>query len=190
MSKELLWKPVNVDTGLTKYINFLKENGLYKFTSYERLHQWSIDKKDLFWKSVWDFTNIVGDYTNPVIKNEANFVNSKFFINSKLNYTKNILCKKNNESAIVFYSENNHYRTISWRELNSKTNKFANFLIKKGVKRGDRVAAAMPNLAETVVAFLASAKIGAIWSSCSADFGPQAVIDRFNQISPKVLEKI
>ena len=68
-----------------------------------------------------------------------------------------------------------------------KTNKFANFLIKRGVKKGDRVAAVLPNFPETVVAFLASAKIGAIWSSCSADFGPQAVIDRFGQISPKVL---
>ena len=81
MSKELLWKPVNVDTGLTKYINFLKENGLYKFTNYEKLHRWSVNEKNIFWKSIWDFTNIVGDYNNPVISGGGNFVKSKFFIN-------------------------------------------------------------------------------------------------------------
>jgi len=68
MSKEILWKPVSVDTGLTKYINFLKESSLYKFSNYENLHRWSVDNKDLFWRSVWDFTNIVGEYADPVIK--------------------------------------------------------------------------------------------------------------------------
>ncbi len=187
MSNNLLWKPSGLDTQLTHYINFLRENNLHEYSDYDSLHCWSINNKDVFWKSIWDFTNIVGEYVGPVTNNNSDFVDSKFFVNARLNYTKNVIKQKNNEDAIIFYSEQNHYRKISWNELSTQTNKFANYLKHQGIKRGDRIGAVLPNFPETVVAFLASAKIGAIWSSCSADFGPKAVIDRFKQISPKML---
>ena len=117
MSKKHLWKPVNVDTGLTKYINFLKENGLYKFTNYEKLHQWSVDKKDLFWKSVWDFTNVVGEYADPVTKNESNFL-KKVYANIQIFYknfnTINLIKKKKrNEKLKAHSSFNKFFLTFS-----------------------------------------------------------------------------
>ena len=115
MSKKPIWNPVNIETGLTKYIGFLKKNGLCEFSNYENLHRWSVNEKSFFWKSIWDFTNIVGEYAGPVINNEEDFVNSKFFINSKLNYTKNILNINSGENAVVFYSERGHCRKITWR---------------------------------------------------------------------------
>ena len=124
MTKKTLWDPAKKETGLTKYINFLKKNRLYKFVNYEMLHNWSVDNKDLFWKSIWDFSNVVGEYAEPVIKNEDSFIDTKFFINSKLNFTKNILSKENNENAVVFYSEMGHKRSISWGGLKNKTNKY------------------------------------------------------------------
>ena len=87
MSKKPLWEPAILETGLTKYINFLKKNKLHQFTNYNNLHKWSVNKKNIFWKSIWDFTNFVGEYANPVIKNEDSFFGSKFFTNAKLNYT-------------------------------------------------------------------------------------------------------
>ena len=187
MANKLLWKPTDSNTLLTDYINFLNKNNLHNFQNYSNLHNWSIEKKEIFWKSIWDFTNIIGEYNDPVIINEHDFVNSKFFVNSKLNYTQNIIKKNNHESAIVFYSEQNHFRKISWSELKINVNKFANYLKKQEIKKGDRIGAVLPNIPETVIAFLSSAKIGAIWSSCSADFGAEAIIDRFEQIEPKIL---
>ena len=187
MVNKLLWKPSNTSTLLTDYIKFLKKNNLHYYQNYSNLHNWSIEKKEIFWKSIWDFTNIVGEYNDPVIINENDFINSKFFVNSKLNYAKNIIKKNNHDSAIVFYSEQNHYRKISWSDLKINVNKFANYLKKQGIKKGDIIGAVLPNIPETVIAFLGSAKIGAIWSSCSADFGADAIIDRFEQIKPKIL---
>ena len=187
MVNKLLWKPSNTSTLLTDYIKFLKKNNLHYYQNYSNLHNWSIEKKEIFWKSIWDFTNIVGEYNDPVIINENDFINSKFFVNSKLNYAKNIIKKNNHDSAIVFYSEQNHYRKISWSDLKINVNKFANYLKKQGIKKGDRIGAVLPNIPEAVIAFLGSAKIGAIWSSCSADFGADAIIDRFEQIKPKIL---
>ena len=105
----------------------------------------------------------------------------------KINYTQNILRKKNADDAIVFFSEQGIKRVISWKELDIQVNKIANYFKEINVNKGDRIAAVLPNIPETIISFLASAKIGAIWSSCSADFGPNAIIDRFKQISPKIL---
>ena len=182
-----LWSPSNNHTIFLKYIGFLKKNKLHKYINYKKLHKWSINNKKLFWKSIWDFTNIVGDLKEPFIENEDDFIKSKFFNNSKINYSKNIVNRKDKKDAIVFYSEQKHIRKISWKELDININKVANYFIANNIKKGDRIAAVLPNLPETVIAFLSAAKIGAVWSSCSSDFGPEAIIDRFKQISPKVL---
>ena len=96
MENKLLWKPSNFNTLLTDYISFLKKNNLHNYQSYSNLHNWSVEKKEIFWKSIWDFTNIIGKYNDPVIINENDFANSKFFVNSKLNYTNNLIKKKFN----------------------------------------------------------------------------------------------
>ena len=188
MVKNPIWSPSNSNTIFLEYVNFLNLNNIYKYSNYKKLHKWSIQNKKLFWKSIWDFTNIIGEFNKPIVENEKSFIDSIFFKNSKLNFTQNILKNKyNNNDAIVFYSEQRTSRRLSWKELNINSNKFSNYLLSKGIKKGDRIAAVLPNIPETVIAFLGTAQIGAIWSSCSADFGASAILDRFKQITPKVL---
>ena len=106
-------------------------------------------------------------------------INSKFFKNSELNYAENLLKKNSKKDAIVFYSEQKKSRRISWDDLKVNVNKIAFFFRETGITKGDRIAGILPNIPETVISFLATAKLGAIWSSCSADFGHHAIIDRF-----------
>jgi len=185
MNSKLLWSPNRKNSNLKSFLNknlkFLIDN------TYESLHYWSIYKKDQFWSAIWDYTKIKGIKKEPIIENEKDFINSKFFKNSKLNFTENLIQKNNEEDAIVFYSEQQINKRVSWKELNTNVNKISNHLKNIGVKHKDRVAGILPNIPETVISFLATAKIGAVWSSCSADFGPRAIIDRFKQINPKIL---
>ena len=185
MTNKALWSPKNIKNKLREFQN---ENNsfLYK-KSYEALHDWSIKNKKEFWSTIWDFTNIIGEKKHPIIEKEKDFIKSAFFKNSKLNFTENLLKKKDDNDAIVFFSEQKFQRRVSWRELNIKVNIIAKFFKKNGIKKGDRIVGILPNIPETVISFLAAAKIGAIWSSCSADFGPKAILDRFSQIKPKLL---
>ena len=128
MTNNILWSPKNKNNYLSDFINNLKKSKFIKDNNYDLLHKWSISNKKEFWKAVWDFTNIIGKFSKPVLVNEKNFIKSIFFKNSKLNYTENILVKKNNEDAIIFYSEKNIKRKISWKELSLQTNKIAFFL--------------------------------------------------------------
>ena len=187
MKDKKLWSPTSTNTNLTKYINFLKKNKIYKYKNYELLHKWSVKNKEKFWESIWKFSKIKGKIHKKIINNEKNIFKSTFFYKSKINYTENLIQKNNNDDAIVFYSENKKNRKVSWHKLKELVDSLSFFYISKNVKKGDRIAAILPNIPETIISFLAAAKIGAIWSSCSADFGPKAIIDRFKQIKPKIL---
>ncbi len=174
-------------SNLFKYEKFLEKNYNYKFSKkFNKLLKWSIDNPSDFWSSIWDFTNVKGQkkfkfkYTKCLIKN-------KFLIGSKLNFTENLLSKNDNTKAITFISENGFREVRTWKELYFNTSKIINFFKKNKLKSKDRVAAYLPNIIETVECFLASASIGAIWSSCSPDFGVNGVIERFSQIKPKIL---
>ncbi len=186
MTGNLLWSPKEADNPLKRFIK-LNQNKNRKLKNYKNLHKWSITNKKEFWKAIWKFTNIKGILKNPIIKNEKNFIKSEFFKNCKLNFAENLIQKNNNEKAIVFYSEKGTKRIITWKKLEEQTSKFSNYLLKNKIKKGDRVAAVLPNIPETVICFLSTAKIGSIWSSCSSDFGSKAIIDRFKQIEPKIL---
>jgi len=187
MTRDLLWSPKNNNNYLKKFQNYLKKNKILINNDYKSLHEWSIKNKSKFWKEIWKFTEIKGRLTSPIIENEKDFINSIFFKNSKLNYTKNLLQNKNKNDAIIFYSEQGFNRRISWNELNIQVSKIAYYFKQKKIKKGDRIVSILPNMPETVVAFLGAAKIGAIWSSCSSDFGVKAIIERFKQIKPKIL---
>ena len=102
MADNPLWSPSNHNTIFSKYVNFLERSNLHKYSDYKTLHKWSIANKNLFWKSIWDFTDIKGERKEPTIQNEKNFLDSKFFKNSKLNFTKNVIKNNNNNDAIVF----------------------------------------------------------------------------------------
>ena len=186
-----LWKISEEElnkTNLTLYSNFIKQNYKINFgNDFNKMWEWSINNPKIFWKSIWDFTKVKGDLGNVLLQESDIFIKNKFFTDSKLNYAENLLKKNNAESAIIFKSENGYKTTLSWKDLNFNVAQISNWMKFNGVKIGDRVAAYLPNIPETVTAYLATSVIGAIWSSCSPDFGVTGVIDRFSQISPKIL---
>ena len=187
MTNKILWSPKNKNNFITDFTNYLIKKDFLINNDYNSLHNWSIKNKEDFWYEIWKFSNLIGKYKKPVLENKNNFFKSIFFKNSKLNFAENLLKKNNNDDAIVFYSEQNIHRKISWKKLNIQVSKFSYYLKNIGIKKGDRVASVITNIPEAIIAFLATSKIGAIWSSCSADFGSNAIIDRYKQINPKVL---
>ena len=155
--------------------------------NYERLLDWSIKNSSKFWSSFWDFTEIKGIKSKKEIKKSKIFYRNLFLPNSKLNFAENLLSKNNNDKSITFISENGFREVRTWFQLNQNTNKIIQFFKKIKINQKDRIVAYTPNTIETVEAFIATSTIGAIWSSCSPDFGIQGVIERFSQIKPKVL---
>ena len=180
-----LWSPSNLDNNLKKFKNSL--NKKFDINSFDDLHKWSVKEKDNFWSAIWDFTKIIGFKKGKIFENDEEFIKAKFFDDSELNYAENCLIKNDESEAIISYNENQIKKTYSWKKLNEYVFKTSYFLKSKNINIGDRVAAILPNFSETVISFLATSQIGAIWSSCSPDFGKQAIIDRFQQIEPKIL---
>ncbi|SNT56779.1 acetoacetyl-CoA synthetase [Streptosporangium subroseum] len=183
----LLWEPtpeVVRDAKVTRYMEWLGRPG-----DYESLWRWSVDAPAEFWTSVWDYFEVVGERGDgPVISGTMPGV--EWFAGSTLNYAANALRRAATEPdrpAVVFRDEAGGRRTLTLGELAGEVARVRTGLAALGVGRGDRVAAYAPNIPETLVAFLATASLGAIWSSCSPDFGAPSVIDRFTQIEPKVL---
>ncbi len=182
-----LWQPsqkLKQDSILQDFCKFIDFNSS---DSFKELWQWSVKNPEDFWSKFWDYSKIIGDKGSEIIKKDKIFNKSKFFPDSKLNYAENILKKKTNDIAINFLSEKGFEEHITWNNLYEKVCKFSNYLKKLSLKKGDRVAAYVPNKIENIICFLACAKNGVIWSSCSPDFGAQGVVDRFKQIEPKVL---
>ncbi|MDA7576781.1 acetoacetate--CoA ligase [Candidatus Pelagibacter sp.] len=154
---------------------------------YQKILNWSIKNSPEFWSSFWDFTKIKGIKGDKKIIKSKIFYKNLFLPNSKLNFGENLLSKNNNEKAITFISENNFREERTWKKLNENTSKIVHFFKEIKIKKKNRIAAYTPNTIETVEAFIATTSIGAIWSSCSPDFGVKGVIERFSQINPKVL---
>ena len=174
-------------SNLFRYENFLNQRYKIRFNkNYSKLHNWSIKNPEKFWSSIWDFSNVKGKKIEKFYKSKELFKN-QFFLNSRLNFAENLLSKNDNSKAITFVSENGYKEIRKWNELNLNVGKISFYLKKINIKEKDRVAAYLPNLIETVESFLATVSIGAIWSSCSPDFGVNGVIERFAQIKPKVL---
>ena len=174
-------------SNLFRYENFLNQRYKIRFNkNYSKLHDWSIKNPEKFWSSIWDFSNVKGKKIEKFYKSKELFKN-QFFLNSRLNFAENLLSKNDNSKAITFVSENGYKEIRKWNELNLNVGKISFYLKKINIKEKDRVVAYLPNLIETVESFLATVSIGAIWSSCSPDFGVNGVIERFAQIKPKVL---
>ena len=190
MSKKL-WQPsliVKKNSNLFAFENYVSKKIKIKFNrNYKKLLNWSIKNSPEFWSRFWDFSKIKGIKSNKNFRKSNTFYKNLFLPGSRLNFGENLLSKNNNEKAVTFISENGFREERSWRQLNLNTNKISKFLKKINIKKGDRVAAYMPNTIETVEAFIATTSLGGIWSSCSPDFGSKGVIERFSQINPKVL---
>ena len=181
-----LWKPSikrKENSLLKDFCNFTK----ISHKDFNDVWKWSVKNPELFWSKFWDYSKIIGNKGEEIIRVNKTFNKTKFFPNSKLNYAENILKKRNNQTSIEFLSETGFEETITWNDLYEKVCKLSNYFKKLNIKKGDRIAAYVPNKIESVISFLACAKNGIIWSSCSPDFGVQGVVDRFKQIEPKIL---
>jgi len=188
-----LWEPSKEqirNANMTAFMNFLNEEYGLSFTDFREVYQWSIDDREAFWNSMWDFGQVIHSVPpDAILENGDDMLGSKWFTGARLNYAENLLRYRDDRTALIFKSDNldREAISISYGELYNEVAKVAKALREFGVKRGDRVVGFMPNMIETIVAMLAAASIGAIWSSCSPDFGFQGVLDRFGQIKPKVL---
>ena len=182
-----LWQPSEKrvrESSLEKFIKFVN---LEPNKNFKEFWKWSVTKPEIFWSKFWDYSEIIGNKGKEIIRKDRVFNKTKFFPDSKINYSENILKKRTEDIAINFLSEKGFEENITWSSLYEKVCKFSSYLKSLDLKKGDRVAAYVPNKIESIISFLACAKIGVIWSSCSPDFGIQGVVDRFKQIEPKIL---
>ena len=190
---KLLWQPSQADikaSNLYAFMDYLRTNFKFKGTQYSALHEWSIQNKTDFWTAIWQFYDIKGQIGQQKITQADLMPGAKWFPEAKLNFAENLLrhtLKHNDKPAIIERGEDGRRITISYTQLNQKVTILANYLKNLGVKKGDCVAGFLPNSHYAVVAMLATSSLGAIWTSCSPDFGFNGVLDRFAQIKPKVL---
>lgn len=187
----LLWEPteeMKQQANVTRYMRWLeREKGLH-FVDNEALWQWSVDHLEDFWASFWEYAQIKASKPYRAVLGSRSMPGAQWFPGAELNYAEHVFRNTTSERpALIFQAEGQAQREISWDELYQHVASVAQALRDMGVQRGDRVVSYMPNIPESVFAFLASASLGAIWSSCAPDFGTRSVIDRFQQIEPKVL---
>lgn len=189
--EKALWHPSREfiqQSNLTQYNEWLHEQYQLSFQNYAELWQWSAENPSNFWESLWKYFNIISHSPYKSVLSGVQMPHFQWFDSATLNYAEHIFRNRTDaRPAIIFQSETQPLTEISWKELYLHTAKVADFLKKSGVKKGDCVAAYLPNTPEATITWLATISIGAVWSSCSPDFGTSSVIDRFQQIAPKVL---
>ena len=187
--KNILWRPTQPEkTKMAKLISHVNNNYGTKLSSYDDLHAWSINYTSEFWSEIWDCCSIKYSkpYTN-VIDDKTKMPGAKWFSGARLNYSENLLRFQDEHPAIYFKSEEKPLQIITYGILYNEVERLAHSLREIGVEKGDRVVGFIPNIPEAVIAMLATASIGAVWSSASPDFGTKGVLDRFSQIKPKVI---
>lgn len=187
----LLWEPNKQrkqGANINHYLDWLKENKSLEFSTYHNLWEWSVTEIEDFWESLWQYFDIKSTSSYDAVLSSHQMPGNKWFTGSMINYTEHIFSNRDeSKTAIIHTSELRNTEEISWKQLYLDTLALQQTLVKLGVQKGDRVVAYIANIYESIVAFLATASLGAIWSSASPDFGTQSVIDRFKQIEPKVM---
>jgi acetoacetyl-CoA synthetase len=187
--KQPLWRPTPEAIArhpLTRFAEGASARTGRRLGDYDALHRWSVEDSAAFWDLVWDFCGVVGDKGERKLIDGDRMPGARFLPDATVNFAENLLRRNDDSDAIVFWGEDRVKRRLSWRELNDLVSRMQQAFAAFGVGTGDRVAAMLPNLPETIAAMLATASLGAIWSSASPDFGPQGVLDRFGQIEPKL----
>ena len=176
-------------SNLSAYEKFLNQSYKKQFKNYSQLWNWSVKNPRDFWKSIADFYKVplYAKKNAKLIQKNSQFWKTNFFLNYQTNYFCLLEKNKSNDLAIHFIGENKYEEKITYQELNQRVNALSSYYRSIKIKVGDVIVGYLPNLADTVIAFLAAAKIGAVWSSCSSDFGSKAVIDRFSQLKPKLM---
>ncbi|MCR9137979.1 MAG: acetoacetate--CoA ligase [Alphaproteobacteria bacterium] len=184
-----LWAPDadEIDRAvMTDFARFGSERSGVTMSDFKSLHQWSVSDREGFWSAVWDYCGVVGNKGETVLENGDAMPGARFFPQASLNFAENLLKTVGDHDAIIFRGEDKAEARMSWNALHALVSRLQQAMLDLGIGPGDRVAAMMPNVAETIAAMLAAASIGAIWSSCSPDFGDKGVLDRFGQIEPKL----
>ena len=179
-----LWSPSAAEVAATQLDGFRRRTG---HADYASLHAWSIRSPDQFWGALWDTAEIVGDPGSVVVEHLDRMPGAQWFPHARLNYAENLLRRRDDAIALIYRDETGHRESLTFAELSSRVASVAAHLRDLGIDSGDRVAAVVPNRIETVVAMLATTALGGVWSSCSADFGASAIVDRFAQVEPKLL---
>ncbi len=190
IEEQPLWVPGKdriAASNLTRFMHFLsRRHGAYMSNARD-LHAFSVRAPEMFWPALWDFCEVRGDKgAPPFVTDGDRMPGAKFFPGARLNFAENLLARPTHGDAIVFWSEDQVKRRLNWDELNALVSRFQQFLTAHGIGAGDRVAAMLPNMPEALAGMLAATSLGAIWSSCSPDFGVQGALDRFGQIEPKL----
>ena len=188
---EIIWQPSNESkksSNLSQFIELVNERHSQSIkTEYQDIWEWSVNNVESFWSLIWDFSEIKGSKGTKFSEHFGKMPGTKFFPEARLNYAENLLRVADNSLAIEEFREDGFSNELTRKELENKVLKMAGWMKSKGVNKGDRVCAYMPNCSETIITMLATSALGAIFSSCSSDFGFEGVIDRFEQIEPKIL---
>lgn len=186
-----LWKPSEErvkNANITRFIKYVNDKYGLKIDGYSALYDWSIASREDFWSAVWDFGPVIASKPyEKALEDSPTMIGAKWFLGSRLNFAENLLRFRDNHIALIFKGEARPPVRITYAQLYDQVARLAKSIRAAGVKTGDRVAAYVPNMIEPIIAMLATTSIGAIWSSCSPDFGTKGVLDRFGQIQPKIL---
>lgn len=187
--KTVVWEPKQPKTSrMWKFMRFAEQKHQQNFNDYQQLHSWSVNEPVLFWQTLCEYFDLTFDTpANEILNDYDHMLNASWFNGATFNFAEKLLARRDEHPALVSVNENGDRHVLSYKELFQEVASCAQGLKEAGVKVGDRVAAIMPNVHYTIIAMLATASLGAIWSSCSPDFGAQAAIDRLGQIEPKVL---
>ncbi|MGB5131742.1 MAG: acetoacetate--CoA ligase, partial [Steroidobacteraceae bacterium] len=188
-AEQPIWTPSLLriaDANLTRFMAFAAARGA-PAGDYPEFYRWSIEQPAAFWERLYEFAGVVGKRSGPVLVDGERMPGARWFPGTRLNFAENLLRGPDREAALVFRNERGTRRELSWQELRNEVARIADGLREAGAGPGDRVAGYLPNVPEAVIAMLATASIGATWTSCSPDFGVHGVLDRFGQVAPKVL---
>lgn len=188
---EMLWQPTEDRirrTNMHRFMNWVNSRHGMEIRDYPALYEWSVNHIEDFWAAVWEFADIRGSRSyDRVVDDVSKMPGARWFEGARLNFAENLLRYRDNQAALVFHGEDKISVSLTYHELYAETARVAASLKALGVEPGDRVVGFMPNLSQTIIAMLAAVSLGAVWSSCSPDFGIKGVMDRFGQIAPKVL---
>ena len=190
-SGKLLWKPTQeqiLSSNLQQFMNSISKIYSVRFSDYHEFQKWSVDNPENFWSAVWTYTKIKSSvYFNQVLVSGDKFPGAQWFSGARLNYAENVLRTSGDKIAVIGRLEDGTRHTLTYQQLYLRVEQCAAAMRGIGVTSGDRIVGFLPNVSESIISMLAASSIGAIWSSCSPDFGINGVIDRFGQIQPKLL---
>lgn len=187
---QLLWQPspeLLQHARLTHYLSWLRHELKLRFTDYHKLWQWSVDKPEAFWQSIWDHFHIQASSPHHAVLGDRAMPGAQWFPGARLNFAEHILRNEREGDALLYQSETAALQGLPWSDFTCQVRSLASYLREVGVVPGDRVVAYLPNVPEAMIALCACAAVGAVWASCSPDFGAEGVLDRVRQLSPKVL---